>query len=236
MPVLPPIEMLSDDSGPEPSDVAEKKPASKAVAQAKAKAAASAAAKAKSASAKSSAKAKAKAKASGKSKSKKGKKKSPEPGENHEAAGDCSEKPAAESAPVRMKRPACATENASEIRVSQPYYYKSSNSWGLKIGKKQVIGVGSHRYDKDETRKIVDICRDHLLKGESKQEVEQVKAALLLKLTPKPKSKPAPKKPTEPAGQEAEEAEEEEQEQDPTVEGAESQVVDGNVSDSNNVD
>lgn len=56
----------------------------------------------------------------------------------------CSESPAAESAPVRMKGPACATENASEIRVSQPYYYKSSNSWGLKIGKKQVIGVLCH--------------------------------------------------------------------------------------------
>lgn len=34
------------------------------------------------------------------------------------------------------KRPAAKT-----VRVTNPHYYSSSNSWGLKIGSKQVISV-----------------------------------------------------------------------------------------------
>ena len=167
MGVLAPIEKLSDDSDSEPAPV-EKRPASKAVTQAKAKAVAAAKAKLASQKKKKFApKAKSTVKAS-KSKSKSSKKsqqKSHEAEENHEAgwrgsflkfkklfvrcylnllfccSGSARFWQAADDsaeAPVSMKRPAACEP---EIRVSLPFFYKSSNSWGLKMGKKQILAV-----------------------------------------------------------------------------------------------
>ena len=53
---------------------------------------------------------------------------------------------AASASDGSKKRPAAATaavadETGAEIKVSNPQFYKNLNSWGLKMGKKQVISV-----------------------------------------------------------------------------------------------
>ncbi|CAK9038739.1 unnamed protein product [Durusdinium trenchii] len=60
-------------------------------------------------------------------------------------------------------------------KLYAPNYYKLSNRWGIKIGKKEVCSVGGSIYPKETTKEIIDVAYEELKKGVS---IEKVRAMI----------------------------------------------------------
>ncbi|CAJ1371836.1 unnamed protein product [Effrenium voratum] len=93
-----------------------------------------------------------------------------------------------------MKRPAAAARG--EIAVSNPYYYKNNNSWGLKMSNREVLRVGGVLYNKGKTREIAVAAQKELAAGKKVAYVKEMVAIMqreLMNLNENPKEEDAAK-------------------------------------------
>ncbi|CAK9061752.1 unnamed protein product, partial [Durusdinium trenchii] len=78
---------------------------------------------------------------------------------------------------VKAKAKSTASgKNTDKVKKNYagPCYYKNSNRWGIKLGKKEVFSVGSKHLPASKTKEIADLAMIELNKGESWDKVKQM--------------------------------------------------------------